>query len=114
MHYYGLGGLLSNKRNAALYYQMAAEMRHTHAMFNLGFMHEAGDGVDQDFHLAKRFYDQVAEFDKEAALPSLLAVSFLQVPVPPHSSLSLAAGRSINCSNQPSGKSQLIASASCS
>lgn len=58
---------------------MAADMRHTHAMFNLGLMHEAGDGVDQDFHLAKRYYDQVAEFDKEAQLPSFLAVSFLQV-----------------------------------
>jgi TPR repeat protein len=26
-------------------------------------MFEIGDGVDQDFHLAKRFYDQAAEFD---------------------------------------------------
>ncbi len=60
---------------------MAADMRNTHAIFNLGLMHEAGDGVDQDFHLAKRYYDQVAEYDKEAKVPSVLAVSFLQVKI---------------------------------
>jgi hypothetical protein len=29
-------------------------------------MYEAGDGVEQDFHLAKRFYDQAAEVDTDA------------------------------------------------
>lgn len=64
--------------------KMAADMGHTHAMFNLGVMHQAGDGVERDYHLAKRFYDQVAEFDRSAKVPSMLAVRFLQVDtVPP-------------------------------
>jgi hypothetical protein len=114
MHYYGMGGLAPNKRNAALYYQMAADMHHTHAMFNLGFMHEAGDGVNQDFHLAKRYYDQVAEFDREAKLPSFLAVSFLQVPLLhvcllalPHPPPSVVC-RSIDPSRPPSGRIRRI------
>ena len=35
--------------------------------------------MEQDFHLAKRYYDQVAEFDPAAKIPSRLAVMFLQV-----------------------------------
>lgn len=107
MHYYGMGGLPSNKKNAALYYQMAADMRHTHAMFNLGLMHEAGDGVNQDFHLAKRYYDQVAEFDKEASLPSFLAVSFLQVSFHLFPSLTVPFHSFINPFKQLLGKNQL-------
>jgi hypothetical protein len=115
MHYYGMGGLSPSKKNAALYYQMAADMHHTHAMFNLGFMHEAGDGVNQDFHLAKRYYDQVAEFDKEAHLPIFLAVSFLQVPPLPSLSCVLTSDslpllRSTDPSRAPSERSLRIAS----
>lgn len=56
---------------------MAADLRNTHAIFNLGIMHEAGDGVQQDFHLAKRFYDQAAEFDADARTPRALALMLL-------------------------------------
>jgi hypothetical protein len=31
---------------------------HAQALFNLGYMHEYGAGLPQDFHLAKRFYDR--------------------------------------------------------
>jgi TPR repeat protein len=78
MHYYGSGGLARDKHEAALLYQLAADYGQTHAMFNLGVMHEPGDGVEQDFHLAKRFYDQTAEYDPSARVPSLLAVYFLR------------------------------------
>jgi hypothetical protein len=37
-----------------------------------------GDGVQQDFHLAKRFYDQAAEFDIEARLPRNIAIIMLK------------------------------------
>ena len=76
--YYGLAGLERDKQEAAYYYQHAADLRHTHAIFNLGIMHEVGDGVTQDFHLAKRFYDQAAEFDMEAKLPRSVALALLQ------------------------------------
>ena len=66
-HYYGMGWLEVDKKEAALFYQHAADLHHTHAIFNLGVMHEAGDGVEQDFHLAKRFYDQAAEYGAEVA-----------------------------------------------
>jgi hypothetical protein len=54
-------------------------MRQTQAMFNLGIMYEIGDGVKQDFHLAKRYYDQIAEYDPNAKWPSKYAVMFLKV-----------------------------------
>jgi len=38
-----------------------------------------GDGVQQDFHLAKRFYDMAADIDPEAVLPRLVALTMLQV-----------------------------------
>ena len=40
--YYGLAGVNSDKAEAAEYYQFAADMKHTHAIFNLGMMHEIG------------------------------------------------------------------------
>lgn len=79
MHYYGRGGLVADKHEAALHYQLAADYGQTHAMFNLGVMHQMGDGVDQDFHLAKRYYDQTAAYDPSARVPSLLAVYCLRV-----------------------------------
>jgi len=47
---------------AAQYYRKAAEDHGSaRANFNLGFMHEWGLGLTQDFPLAKRFYDIAAE-----------------------------------------------------
>jgi hypothetical protein len=36
-----------------------------------------GDGVEQDFHLAKRFFDQAADFDPDARLPRSFALFLL-------------------------------------
>jgi TPR repeat protein len=77
-HYYGLGGLSRDKSEAARYYQIAADMKNTHALFNLGIMHQTGDGVLKDVHLSKRFYDAAAVYDSAANTPSTLAVALLQ------------------------------------
>lgn len=65
----GLGTAISAE-NAAACYQAASEtLQSAQAMWNLGWMHENGVGIEQDFHLAKRFYDQALETNKEAYLP---------------------------------------------
>jgi SEL1 protein len=75
---YYLGGLgtTSDKEKAAACYQAAAEtMMSAQAMWNLGWMHENGIGIDQDFHLAKRHYDMALETNpREAYLPVVLAL----------------------------------------
>jgi len=70
----GLGTPLSAE-NAAACYQAAAEtLTSAQAMWNLGWMHENGIGLDQDFHLAKRFYDQALDTNREAYLPVKLSL----------------------------------------
>ncbi|KAI9837069.1 MAG: hypothetical protein M1819_000718 [Sarea resinae] len=60
---------------AAVCYQSAAEFQQSaQALWNLGWMHENGIGVEQDFHLAKRFYDQALESSPEAYLPVKLSL----------------------------------------
>merc|ERR1712107_245873 len=45
-------------QTAAHYYQLAGEKHlSARANFNLGFMHQWGLGLKQDFPLAKRYYD---------------------------------------------------------
>ena len=77
-YYYGLAGTPPNKFQAATYYKLAADLHHTHAIFNLGMMHEAGDGVEQDFYLAKRFFDRAALYDADAQLPRTVALTLLE------------------------------------
>jgi len=71
----GLSTPVASPENAAACYQAAAEnMQSAQAMWNLGWMHENGVGLEQDFHLAKRFYDQALETNKEAYLPVKLSL----------------------------------------
>lgn len=73
-------GTLSSPDNAAACYQAAAEtMQSAQAMWNLGWMHENGIGIEQDFHLAKRFYDQALETNTEAYLPVKLSLAKLRI-----------------------------------
>lgn len=73
-------GTLPSSENAALCYQAAAEtMSSAQAMWNLGWMHENGIGIEQDFHLAKRFYDQALETNHEAYLPVKLSLAKLHL-----------------------------------
>lgn len=80
--YYMLGlGTAPDQEKAAACYQAAAEtMKSAQAMWNLGWMHENGIGIDQDFHLAKRHYDMALETNpREAYLPVLLALYKLRI-----------------------------------
>jgi hypothetical protein len=78
-HYYGAAELGDDKVMAIYYYQKAADLKHTHALFNLGIMYENGDGVEQDFHLAKRYFDEAAEYDPQKGfMPKVLALLILQ------------------------------------
>ncbi|KAI8908850.1 hypothetical protein DFJ77DRAFT_433681, partial [Powellomyces hirtus] len=65
---------------AAVYYLVAADNEWSSiAMWNLGWMYEVGVGVDQDYHLAKRFYDRCLETNPEAYLPVHLALAKLRI-----------------------------------
>jgi SEL1 protein len=59
---------------AAEAYMHAHSQANAQAMFNLGYMHEHGEGLPFDLHLAKRYYDQALETDSDAKLPVMLAL----------------------------------------
>lgn len=78
-YYYRFEKYNQSHHIAATYYQKAADLHNTQAIFNLGLMHEIGDGVEQDFHLAKRYYDMAAEVDAKARTPRDIALMMLEV-----------------------------------
>jgi SEL1 protein len=74
--YYGLGGGNPNFEHAVHHYKQASDLGHSpQAMFNLGFMHQYGIGLPQDFHLAKRFYDSAEATHPDAKVPVSLALT---------------------------------------
>ena len=62
---------------AATFYRKAAETSSPQANFNLGYMHQWGIGLRQDFPLAKRYYD-LAGNHVEAELPVYFALAGLK------------------------------------
>jgi len=76
---YGYGLYNPDPHKAAACYQAAVESMSAMAMWNLGWCHENGVGVEQDFHLAKRYYDMAAMTNAEAYLPVTLALLKLRV-----------------------------------
>lgn len=79
-YYYAVGGIKEpDFKQAAHHYKKATEYRNTQAMFNLGYMHEHGMGLPQDFHLAKRWYDKADSTSPEAHVPVTLALGQLWV-----------------------------------
>ena len=61
---------------------LAAEGEFTHssiAMFNLGWMYENGLGVEQDYHLDKRWYDLALTTKPGSFLPVHIATSVLSI-----------------------------------
>jgi SEL1 protein len=73
----GLGvpsGIPQPEKAAACYASAANTHVSSIAMHNLGWMHENGIGVSQDFHLAKRYYDLSLETNAEAYLPVTLSL----------------------------------------
>lgn len=78
-YYHGLGvpdePASIRYEKAAGYYLSAADTQMSAlAMWNLGWMYENGVGVPQDFHLAKRHYDQALETNSEAYVPVILSL----------------------------------------
>ncbi|KAL7099164.1 hypothetical protein ACP275_09G065700 [Erythranthe tilingii] len=77
-YYYGRGTERDFDR-AAEAYMHAKSQSNAQAMFNLGYMHEHGQGLPLDLHLAKRYYDQALEVDPAAKLPVSLALGSLWI-----------------------------------
>ncbi|KAL8199874.1 hypothetical protein R6Q57_013442 [Mikania cordata] len=77
-YYYGRGTERDYDR-AADAYMHAKFQSNAQAMFNLGYMHEHGQGLPLDLHLAKRYYDQALEVDPAAKLPVMLALASLWI-----------------------------------
>ena len=80
-YYFEGVGTTPDRGKAAACYQAAAEtFQSAQAMWNLGWMHENGIGMEQDFHLSKRFYDQALETNpREAQLAVALALYKLRL-----------------------------------
>lgn len=72
-------GVRPNPTEAASRYQVAADYASSLARWNLGWMYENGIGVDQDFHLAKRYYDYAASNDMDAYFPVQLSLLKLRL-----------------------------------
>ncbi|OZC11577.1 Sel1 repeat protein [Onchocerca flexuosa] len=92
-YYYGYGTPVDYEMAAAQYKIASDRHQAAQAMFNLGYMHEQGLGInkkfaqwlmcdllffsdkkDTDIHLAKRFYDMAAETSTDAYMPVSLAL----------------------------------------
>lgn len=69
--------MASDHEAAADEYRSAADASNAQAMFNLGLMHHLGDGLEQDIHLAKRFYDMALRTSVDAKVPATLALYLL-------------------------------------
>lgn len=72
-------GIERDYDRAAEAYLHAQSQSNAQAMFNLGYMHEHGQGLPLDLHLAKRYYDQALEVEPTAKLPVTLALFSLWV-----------------------------------
>ena len=56
----GLGGLPSDLRDAAYWYEQAAKQGYPKAQYNLGLLYEDGRGVTQNYNQAAYWYDKAA------------------------------------------------------
>ncbi|KAI9912392.1 hypothetical protein PsorP6_006084 [Peronosclerospora sorghi] len=73
-YYYGKGGHPLDFVKASAHYSLASQRSNAQAMFNLALMYEHGIGVDQDFNLAKRFFDKARDASSDAHVPVTLAL----------------------------------------
>ncbi|KAL4787471.1 hypothetical protein BJX76DRAFT_345551 [Aspergillus varians] len=68
-------GIGIDSEKASTCYHTAAEVHYSaQAYWNLGWMHENGVAVEQDFHIAKRYYDLALVTGSEAYLPVKLSL----------------------------------------
>ncbi|ORY54848.1 uncharacterized protein BCR38DRAFT_453225 [Pseudomassariella vexata] len=75
----GIGTEPAMERAAQCYTGASEYFQSAQALYNLGWMHENGVGLTQDFHLAKRYYDQALETNEEAYLPVTLSLLKLRM-----------------------------------
>ncbi|KAI0011949.1 HCP-like protein [Xylariaceae sp. FL0662B] len=75
----GIGTDVAMDKAAQCYTGASEYFQSAQALYNLGWMHENGIGQTQDFHLAKRYYDQALETNEEAYLPVTLSLLKLRV-----------------------------------
>lgn len=74
-YYLGGIGTEADVDKAVQCYTAASEhYQSAQALWNLGWMHENGIGLTQDYHLAKRYYDTALETNDEAYLPVSLSL----------------------------------------
>lgn len=70
----GTGAGLDAEKASTCYHNAAEAHHSAQAYWNLGWMHENGVAVAQDFHMAKRYYDLALETNTEAYLPVKLSL----------------------------------------
>ncbi|KAF4125169.1 hypothetical protein GMORB2_4008 [Geosmithia morbida] len=78
-YYYGIGTEKDIGKAVQCYLSASDHSQSAQALFNLGWMHENGVGLTQDFHLAKRYYDHALVVNKEAYLPVTLSLMKLRL-----------------------------------
>lgn len=78
-YFYGIGTERDVGKAVQCYTGASDYSQSAQALFNLGWMHENGIGLTQDFHLAKRYYDHALEVNEEAYLPVTLSLLKLRV-----------------------------------
>lgn len=78
-YFYGTGSQPDVSKAVQCYTGASEYSQSAQALFNLGWMHENGIGLEQDFHLAKRYYDHALEVNEEAYLPVTLSLLKLRI-----------------------------------
>ncbi|WEW54811.1 ERAD-associated protein [Emydomyces testavorans] len=78
-YFYGYGTPRDFQKASSCYHSAADGHHSAQAFWNLGWMHEYGVAVDQDFHMAKRYYDLALETNDEAYLPVKLSLIRLRL-----------------------------------
>ncbi|PHH75988.1 hypothetical protein CDD82_4200 [Ophiocordyceps australis] len=78
-YFYGIGTERDVGKALQCYTGASDYSQSAQALFNLGWMHENGIGMTQDFHLAKRYYDHALAVNEEAYLPVTLSLLKLRV-----------------------------------
>ena len=73
-HYEGLGARSSHAKAVEMWTAAADTRIVPLALWNLGWSYENGKGVEQDFHLAKRYYDACLEQEPRAYLPVTISL----------------------------------------
>ncbi|KGY14851.1 hypothetical protein PABG_12242 [Paracoccidioides brasiliensis Pb03] len=78
-YFYGYGTPPDLDKAFTCYHSAAEGYHSAQAFWNLGWMHENGYATEQDFHMAKRFYDLALETNYEAYLPVKLSLIKLRI-----------------------------------